>query len=523
MTKVFYEKNDWLMNHSTNKTFEEVMCMTDDEFVDWFVDLRKAVVYAWDELGFPPRVGYDEYGIKDQFKKMYGYPVHEFERVDDTTGESDVIKNSSNLGNAANQWFPTMMKTRINYNAKDDGLSIYDHFKNDELLEKTLKYARRHFKRDSFYSYSLTVKVGETITIGSLTHTVTDAKSFIEWFENKARIYDTHDYWIDHKKDTEYTGFKDSLRTTEFLHLTKDELSCYNIPETCKANVKEDKEGFIYQIRIYKKGQKLFPVGLKAFRISWCQYAVNFPPMTAKYLYEKYTKHITDQDTINIYDPSSGWGGRILGAMAIRSPNKIHYIGTDPNTDHTIYVDGKKTTKYEHLADFYNQTKNEGTLFKKSNTFDIYQLGSEVIGEDENFQKYRGKLDMVFTSPPYFSKEAYSEDDEQSYKKFDTYEVWKEGFLRQTLKTAVEYLRNDRYLLWNIADIKLGKDMLPLEDDSKEILEELGMEYKGFLKMALAKMPGGNRVSDEQATFKNSCVINGSIHKYEPIFVYYKP
>ena len=523
----FYEKNEHIINHEVNKTFEEVMWMSDKEFVSWFVDLRKQVVKIWDELGIPPRVGFDEDGIRNQFKKMHSFPVHEFECIDEFTGEPDVIRNTSNIGNAVNQWFPTMMKTRINYNANDDGLSIYDHFKEDYLLEKTLKYARRHFKKDSFFEHSRTMKVGEVVTVGSLSHTVTCAKDFLEWFESKARTYDTHDYWIEYKKDIDYTGHNEKLKSVDYLRLTKDEVLEYNIPETCKANIDyEEKEGYVYTIRFYKKGQKLFPAGFKAFRISWCQYAVNFPPLTAKFLYEKYTKHIVDQDTIKIYDPSSGWGGRLLGAMSVRSPSKIHYIGTDPNTDHTIILpDGNISTKYEDIGKYYNEVKNSGVLFKKYNTYEIYQLGSEVIGENKDFQKHKGSLDIVFTSPPYFSKEAYSEDDEQSYKKFDTYDLWRDGFLKKTLETAVEFLKNDRYLLWNIADIKLGKHLLPLEDDSREILESLGMTYQGVVKMALARMPGANRIDSEtgEATYKNSCKINGLVTKYEPVFVYYKP
>ena len=89
----------------------------------------------------------------------------------------------------------------------------------------------------------------------------------------------------------------------------------------------------VYSIRIYKKGERVFPKGFAAFRIGYIQPAVNFPPMTAKYLYERYTEHIKDQDKITIYDPSAGWGGRILGAMSCKDDRNIHYIGTDPNPD----------------------------------------------------------------------------------------------------------------------------------------------------------------------------------------------
>ena len=164
-------------------------------------------------------------------------------------------------------------------------------------------------------------------------------------------------------------------------------------------------------------------------------------------------------------------------------------------------------------------------MFPKTHTYEIYQSGSEEIHNIESFQKYKGKLDLVFTSPPYFAKEAYSEDAEQSYKKFSQYDSWKEGFLRKTLETAVEWLRDDRYLLWNIADAVFGGDMLPLEQDSMDILTSLGMEYKGKIKMSLAQMPGGNRVDTETGLpkAKNFCKVNGMWLKYEPVFIFYKP
>jgi hypothetical protein len=136
---------------------------------------------------------------------------------------------------------------------------------------------------------------------------------------------------------------------------------------------------------------------------------------------------------------------------------------------------------------------------------------------------------MVFTSPPYFAKEIYSEDPEQSAHKFDQYEEWRDGFLRPTLKTAVEFLRSDRYLLWNIANCVFDGNNLPLEDDSRAILDELGMEYVETLKMALATMPGGNRVDEEGKPRTESFVRieksgGGEMYrKYEPIFVYRKP
>ena len=133
--KYFYEKNRELLESESNKKFEEILVMSIEEFRDWAIQLRKTIVSLWDKKGQPPRVGYDEQEIIDQFNEMTSFPVHKFLVKDELTGEKDVIRNTSVVGNAVNQWFPTMMKTRINYTADvNSGKSIYDYFARDDLL-----------------------------------------------------------------------------------------------------------------------------------------------------------------------------------------------------------------------------------------------------------------------------------------------------------------------------------------------------------------------------------------------------
>jgi hypothetical protein len=131
---------------------------------------------------------------------------------------------------------------------------------------------------------------------------------------------------------------------------------------------------------------------------------------------------------------------------------------------------------------------------------------------------------LVFTSPPYFNRECYSEDENQSFKKFSAYESWKSGFLYETLKTAWEMLNHDRYLIWNIADIKVGKKYLPLQQDSIDICTKLGFEFRETTGMTLKGMPGANRVDENgELTAKNMVKLAGKFYKYEPFFVFYKP
>jgi hypothetical protein len=283
---------------------------------------------------------------------------------------------------------------------------------------------------------------------------------------------------------------------------------------------------FFYLIRWYDKTIGIFPKILQVFRLSCGQPAVNFPALTAKWLYEHYTSHIEQPEPLHIYDSSSGWGGRILGAMSSRK--KTHYIGTDPNPDNFIPELG--ISRYEYVADFYNKncvddySETFGKFFdvqKQSNTYELFQDGSELIQHNPKFQKYAGKLDLAFTSPPYFNREQYSQDENQSFKAYGEYEDWRQNFLRPTLTTIYDYLKNDRYILWNIADIKIGKDTYyALEQDSIDILTGLGCEYKGRLKMLMTRMVG---LDPSKTGIKNAVKHDGKAYKFEPIFVFYKP
>lgn len=529
--KWFYEKNHRVLSSPINKTFEEVLWMTEDEFRQWVSDFRKTILDVWDTYGNPPMVGYDEDEIIHQFNQLEKFPVHEFVTADLLTNTEDIIRNTSILGNSVNSWFPTMMATKINYSKDvDSGLSIYDHFKLDELYEKAVKYARRHFKRDSFYHYSKVARKNDT----ELGIYCPDAVTWIKEFESKVRPYGKYDYWIEPSLGTEnlehYTGYNETLRNVKTLKLPFDQFDSIKdlIPDKCKTNI-DCKKGESYQIRYFQYGQRIFPLGFKAFKVSWCQYAHNFPPLTAKFLYETYTEEFKSDDKIYIWDPSCGWGGRILGAMSIKQDRCVHYIGTDPNRDHDT-ENGR--TKYHEVADFYNNKSNrkKGLLDVTVNTYEIHQCGSEVFNEYEAFQQYKGKVSVVFTSPPYFAKEAYSQDETQSYKKFSQYELWRDGFLHQTLQNAYDILRPGGYLLWNIADAKFANEILTLEADSISFANKIGFELVHTWKMSLAQMPGGNRIDPETGLpmSKNFCKVRSSCGKkeiwlkYEPIFVFKK-
>ena len=242
----------------------------------------------------------------------------------------------------------------------------------------------------------------------------------------------------------------------------------------------------------------------------------NFPAAIAKLLYKYATDKLLDQEEIVIYDPSMGFGGRLLGALSLRD-RAIHYIGTDPNTENWIKELG--ISRYEYMERTFKSHVRWGKPFKGT----YICSGSEDVASNQEFKKYKGKLDFIFTSPPYFCAEIYSDEPTQSSIKYKDYESWRDNFLGATLKTCAEWLKPERMLAFNIADMKVGNTQYPLEEDTVRILKECGLEYKGKLKMVLSVAPNMriNKATGQPST-KNYCIVNGKWRKYEPIFLFYK-
>ena len=382
MKKYYYERSR-LLESEVNIAFEELLWKDDDQTTKWIDELREFVIYEWDIMGVPPTIGQNTDTIKKNFRKLRDYPLHhgkkQFLTKDEDTGKFDVIQNYNKFASGVNQFFPTMLKTKIG--TKKNATSIYDYF-TDKYRDSFHKIIRRTFKRDSMYSWSKCI----------------EGTDGLRWIQ---------------KNQSKNFFIVQQLREKNPIHLTlssKEIIELFNVDLIDESHItnlpsfdKLDDEKYTYFIREFELGQKIFPAGIQAFRLGLGQPAVNFPALTARWIYEYYTDHIDHDEPLNIYDPSSGWGGRILGAMS--SHKKIHYIGTDPNTDN--FIDELGITRYEYVADFFNNEILETNAFweEHKNTHHIFQDGSEVIGNNPEFQSYKGTLDLVFTSPPYFDRE----------------------------------------------------------------------------------------------------------------------
>jgi hypothetical protein len=205
------------------------------------------------------------------------------------------------------------------------------------------------------------------------------------------------------------------------------------------------------------------------FSLSRTQRASNFRPSAAKSIYEHFKPS-------RVLDFSAGWGGRMLGAMAANIP----YIGIDPST---------------------NAIRNNLRLVSKLSG--ITQSPVELIqacAEDVLGKRQWGRFPLIFTSPPYFNVEQYSDEPTQSYLRYPTMASWQENFLKRCLEGCYEDLEDDGHLVLNV-----NPDMARITID---LAKSSGFQLKFNWKLVL---------SQHQFNKKS----NG-LYRYEPILVFQK-
>lgn len=195
-----------------------------------------------------------------------------------------------------------------------------------------------------------------------------------------------------------------------------------------------------------------------------------FRPSVAKAMYDKF-------ESKTILDFSMGWGDRLAGFYAGNTTE--HYVGLDPKVDnHPIY---------DTQREFYNK---HTSFFEhgKSSEFHI------CPAEEFDFTKYTNYFDMVFTSPPYFNVEHYSQDTTQSFKRYKSVEMWNEQFLHKVLTNIYPAVKLNGIVAINISDVfsvsgKGKKRWLEITNPMNDHMKSLGMEYVGAIGMEMSKRP----------------------------------
>lgn len=189
----------------------------------------------------------------------------------------------------------------------------------------------------------------------------------------------------------------------------------------------------------------------------WACKVANFCPKNARDIYLRY---FDKEDNICILDTSAGFGARMSGAMGLNN----NYCGIDPNKN------------------LVSQLNNYGKFLSENGLttakYRIFCQGSETHNDllDNQF-------DLSFTSPPYFNLEVYDNDECESTKNYDNYDLWLEKFAKPTIENTYKYLKVGGYAMINIKNLTYGKKE-PLFDDWYNIFDSIpGFEFVETFEM----------------------------------------
>lgn len=202
----------------------------------------------------------------------------------------------------------------------------------------------------------------------------------------------------------------------------------------------------------------------------------SFNVLVAKYIYSKYTK-----EGSLVYDYSMGYGQRLLASLSL--DHNIKYIATDPF---------EKT--YKSNIELYNFYKQNIPAFNKS--VDLNNQGSEHFFK----QEYENKIDLAFSSPPYFNLEKYCEDISQAYS--GTYQQFLHNYWSKTVDNIDKMLKPSGLFFLNI---KEKVDGFNIADDMIAFFKLKNYSLEKTYNIQLTK----------NLKFNNK----SGVHKYEPIFV----
>ena len=198
---------------------------------------------------------------------------------------------------------------------------------------------------------------------------------------------------------------------------------------------------------------------IQGMRSSGLAYSTShFKPLIAKYIYEKFNAK-------KVLDPSAGWGARAIAAGSLG----LEYYGIDPLTSHRV----------NDLMTHFNI------------------CGNVIDGVSEDVETYGSfpKVDLVFSSIPYFNLEHDSDDETQSDNKFKQYDEWLSKYLSPTVENCLSLL-DGHFIICMVEMV----DKFNVADDLCNLCISKGLK----LKEAIPWKTSTSHLSQKRKTKKTS-------------------
>lgn len=205
--------------------------------------------------------------------------------------------------------------------------------------------------------------------------------------------------------------------------------------------------------------------------------AQNFPLNKArKIITEEYTGK-------NYLDTSAGWGNRMLLAAS----KGMNYYAFEVNHELVIKLNELGSDIKKYILPNFN--------------FKIYETGSQ-----NHIDELDGKMDLLFTSPPFFILEEYNLPDEYDISKYENnYEKWVNDFLAPTIKNISLYLKENSKSFINFKNFKKGGTYYDIVSDTLDIMSD-----NDFKNISVSEFKPGKRFSSRVSNFDKEAIIFGS-------------
>lgn len=250
-------------------------------------------------------------------------------------------------------------------------------------------------------------------------------------------------------------------------HFFKEEIfKCWNLAgKKSPMEFLENDEKVGRALAIIDRSPKFFDsdsivLNLESFirnQVRFTNKVANFNPRDARDIYFRYFPEYLvggfSGQRLNILDPSAGFGSRML-AVLLSGQN---YFAYEPNK-----------SVYHQLCVCVDFLRTNGVI-SVDQVCDIRCLGSESF-----IPEWVGKMDVSFTSPPYFNLEFYSDDGCASTRNYGDYRRWLIEYVVPTVSNIQYYLKLNACAMINIKNLT---DAEHLFDDWFKVFERV---VKGF-------------------------------------------
>lgn len=195
---------------------------------------------------------------------------------------------------------------------------------------------------------------------------------------------------------------------------------------------------------------------LKTF--SNCAAVSNFRPVVAKAVIQTYSL-----PNDRIVDFAAGYGGRLVGSLSLPR----HYLGIEPCD---LQVRGLK--QCIRTIDALNCVPGTAKIYKGCAEDVLPELPSSCAS-------------LVFSSPPYFDWEKYSNQSTQSFKRYKSYPEWVARFLHPIVCQSHRILSDGGYLAVNVPN---GGSRLTLRYDLISFAKAVGFNVHRVHQIRLSRV-----------------------------------